>query len=78
MKSFELDDQDVAELENELVCLHDAIDVIRVEKRHFQCVLFWAYYHEFSNEEVPSTSGARYASPEIRHIPSPLSLPSHG
>ncbi|KAI9912672.1 hypothetical protein PsorP6_005351 [Peronosclerospora sorghi] len=76
MKSFELDDQDVAKLENELVCLHDAIEVIRVEN-HFQRVFFWAYYHEFSNEEVPSTSGARYASPEIRHIPSPLSLPPH-
>ncbi|KAI9907352.1 hypothetical protein PsorP6_016134 [Peronosclerospora sorghi] len=77
MKSFELDDQDVAELENELVCLHDAIEVIRVEKRHFQRVFFWACYQEFSNEEVPSTSGARYAPPEIRHIPSPLSLPPH-
>ncbi|KAF4316648.1 hypothetical protein JM18_008081 [Phytophthora kernoviae] len=44
VKSLELDDDDLAELESEQATVESAIEVIRVEKYRFQRVLFRAFY----------------------------------
>jgi hypothetical protein len=65
VKILELDDDDEAELENELICMKKAIEVIRVEKCHVQQVLYRALYRKDS-ERAPATSlGDRYTTPEF-------------
>ncbi|KAL3669997.1 hypothetical protein V7S43_005368 [Phytophthora oleae] len=73
VKSFELDDEDVAELENELVCLKEANEVIRVEKYHFQRVFFRALYPEDA-DKVPPSPDDRFNIPEFIDLP-PLPPP---
>ncbi|UIZ27117.1 hypothetical protein KXD40_002631 [Peronospora effusa] len=64
VKFLELDDDDEAELETELVCMKEAIEVIRVEKYHVQKVLFRALKQE-DPEEVAASPDDRYTTPEF-------------
>ncbi|KAL4085606.1 hypothetical protein PRIC1_014942 [Phytophthora ramorum] len=76
VKSLELDDEDVAELENELVCMNEAIEVIRVEKYHFQRVLFRALYQE-NPDAAPDSPGGRCEALkfiDLPPIPPPVAL----
>ncbi|POM76535.1 hypothetical protein PHPALM_6214 [Phytophthora palmivora] len=68
VKSLELDDEDMAELENELACMKEAIEVIRVEKYHFQRVFFRAFYPD--DKGTTASSDERSSTPEIVDLPS--------
>ncbi|KAE9007371.1 hypothetical protein PR003_g15278 [Phytophthora rubi] len=67
VKSLELDDDDVAELEKELVCMKQAIEVIRVEKYRFQRVLYRALYQE--NPDGDPTPDEEYIDHDIIDLP---------
>jgi hypothetical protein len=73
VKSLELDDEDLAELESELVCMNEAIEVIRVEKYHFQRVFFRALYQDDPNKN-PASPDDRYSAPDFVDLP-PLPPP---
>lgn len=65
VKILELDDDDEAELENELICMKKAIEVIRVEKCHVQQVLYRALYRKDSKRAPATSPGDRYTTPEF-------------
>ncbi|EEY66766.1 uncharacterized protein PITG_17327 [Phytophthora infestans T30-4] len=76
VKSLELDDEDVAELENELVCLKEANEVIRVEKYHLQRVFFRALYSEDADKSSVDLED-RYSFPmfvDLPPLPPPVAL----
>ncbi|KAG3112064.1 hypothetical protein PI124_g15880 [Phytophthora idaei] len=76
VKSIELDDEDMAELENELICLKDAIEVIRVEKYHFQRVFFQVLYPEDA-DKASTGPDDRYSVPtfvDLPPLPPPVAL----
>ncbi|KAG7382966.1 hypothetical protein PHYPSEUDO_004201 [Phytophthora pseudosyringae] len=68
VRSLELDDEDMAELENELVCMNEAIEVIRVEKYHFQRVFFRALYPEDTGK-APASPDDRCSTHEFIDLP---------
>ncbi|ETP51813.1 hypothetical protein F442_03098 [Phytophthora nicotianae P10297] len=70
VKSLELDDEDMAELENELLCMKEAIEVIRVEKYHLQRVFFRALYPEEAEKDSTDTDD-RYSFPAFVDLPLP-------
>ncbi|OWZ03210.1 hypothetical protein PHMEG_00025099 [Phytophthora megakarya] len=75
VKSLELDDEDMAELESELACMNQAIEVIRVEKYHFQRVLFRAFYPEDNNGTASSDEKFRVRDiVDLPPLPPPVAL----
>ncbi|KAG7396564.1 hypothetical protein PHYBOEH_002129 [Phytophthora boehmeriae] len=78
VKSLELDDDDLAELESEKATVESAIEVIRVEKYRFQRVLLRAFY-ETDDGEVPDSPTGTFVSSvhdfmELPPLPSPVAL----
>ncbi|GMF36521.1 unnamed protein product [Phytophthora lilii] len=74
VKSLELDDDDMAELENELVCMKEAIEVIRVEKYHLQRVFFRALYSEDASGAPTSPTDSVHEFIDLPPIPPPVAL----
>ncbi|KAG2511705.1 hypothetical protein BBO99_00009240 [Phytophthora kernoviae] len=78
VKSLELDDDDLAELESEQATVESAIEVIRVEKYRFQRVLFRAFYEPENGAAPDSPTGTFVSSAhdfmELPPLPSPVAL----
>lgn len=80
VKSIELDEADLTELEHESVCAKEAIEVIRVEKYRFKRVLYRTFYlepckrlSENDIRSVPELIGFPQLPPPIALV----DLPSH-
>ncbi|CEG49530.1 hypothetical protein F443_03119 [Plasmopara halstedii] len=80
VKSIELDEADMAELEHEMMCVKEAIEVIRVEKYRFQRVFYRAFYMEDDKkasiglnerQNAPENVGIPQLSPSIELVDLP-------